>query len=373
MPLTSPSLRRCSDEAEVEEVALVELSRPKQWPTLSRRQMQAEGFPVYGANGLIGFSDKYTHEKPTIIIGCRGSCGSLHITEARSYVTGNAMALDNLDTDRVDQNYVFYFLRKRGFDDVISGSSQPQITGKGLSRVRIPVPPLVEQRHIAAILDKAEGMQRKRQEAVTAAGEFLQSAFQEAFGNKSFPREGEYYRSVGDLLNDGQILAIQDGNHGEIHPKSRDFSDKGIPFVTANMLSTGKLVTDGANHLGHEWINRLRIGFSKPGDVLLTHKGSIGFSTIVGDDNPNLILSPQVTYYRLNLDHVLPEYLQAYFCSSYFQNMLQRFSKQSTRDYIGITRQKNLKVSIPPLAHSQRILRGVQRIRAGKHRLQHSI
>ena len=95
-----------------EEVALVEISRPKQWRTLSRRDLKDDGYPVYGANGLIGFSDEYTHQHPTIIIGCRGSCGSLHVTEPKSYVTGNAMALDELDTSRVDQRFLFHFLKK---------------------------------------------------------------------------------------------------------------------------------------------------------------------------------------------------------------------------------------------------------------------
>nr|WP_254444602.1 restriction endonuclease subunit S [Ruegeria arenilitoris] len=162
---------------------MVDISRPKQWPTLSRRELTETGYPVYGANGQIGFSDTYTHADPTVIIGCRGSCGQIHVTVPNSYVTGNAMALDALDTDRVDQSYLVHFLRKRGFDDIVSGSSQPQITRKGLSRLLVPLPSIQEQRRIAAILDKADAIRRKREQALNLTDEFLKSVFLEMFGD----------------------------------------------------------------------------------------------------------------------------------------------------------------------------------------------
>lgn len=146
-------------------------------------QLSPSGFPVYGANGIIGFSSSLTHEKPTILIGCRGSCGTLHICEPFSYVNGNAMALDKLDTTLVDQSFLFRFLAYRGFKNVISGSSQPQITREGLSKILVPVIPLPDQRHIAAILDKADAIRRNRCEPLRLAGELLRSVFFDMFGD----------------------------------------------------------------------------------------------------------------------------------------------------------------------------------------------
>lgn len=164
-------------------IPLLELSYPKQWPTLTRRELKESGFPVYGANGKIGYADQYTHEEPTIIIGCRGSCGEIHITEPRAYVTGNSMALDRLDTRRVDKSYLVHFLRQRGFADIVSGSSQPQITRQGLSRITVPLPPLEVQRRIAATLDKADGIRRKREQALALADDLIRSVFLEMFGD----------------------------------------------------------------------------------------------------------------------------------------------------------------------------------------------
>jgi hypothetical protein len=84
-------------------VALGDVCKPKQWPTLSKADMEEDGYPIFGANGQIGFSSTYTHETPTLLVGCRGSCGTIHITPPQAYANGNAMALDSLDARRFPQ------------------------------------------------------------------------------------------------------------------------------------------------------------------------------------------------------------------------------------------------------------------------------
>lgn len=165
-------------------VKLHDVCRPKQWKTISSSNLLDSGYPVYGANGKIGFYSKYTHEKPTLMITCRGAtCGNVHISEPFSYINGNAMALDEIDAGKVDIKFLYYFFLKRGFNDVISGSAQPQITGKGLTKVEIPLPPLTEQKRIASILDKADAICRKRQQAIDLADEFLRAVFLDMFGS----------------------------------------------------------------------------------------------------------------------------------------------------------------------------------------------
>ena len=135
-------------------VNLFELCQPKQWKTISIKELLPDGYTVYGANGPIGFYNEFTHEHPTLMITCRGAtCGNLHVSTPFSYINGNAMALDNLATDVCSQHYLRYFLAARGFKDVISGSAQPQITQDGLRVIAIPLAPLPEQKRIADKLD----------------------------------------------------------------------------------------------------------------------------------------------------------------------------------------------------------------------------
>src|SRR5690606_16136400 len=97
-------------------------------------------------------------------------------------VTGNAMALDDLDTTRVDQGYLARFLEWRGLSDVTSGSSQPQLTRQNLITVEVPLPSLSEQRRVATLLDGADAIQAKRRQLVAHLNSLESAIFRDMFG-----------------------------------------------------------------------------------------------------------------------------------------------------------------------------------------------
>ena len=161
---------------------LTEVCSPKQWKTISQTEMLPEGYPVYGANGIIGYYNEYNHENPTVLITCRGAtCGTLNISKPFSYVNGNAMALDNVIED-VDEKY-YYYLQSRGLKDIISGSAQPQITIQSLTKVIVSYPSIEEQKRIVSMLDKADEIRAKKKLANDKLDEFLKSTFISMFGD----------------------------------------------------------------------------------------------------------------------------------------------------------------------------------------------
>ena len=165
------------------EKLLTEICTPKQWKTISTSKLLDEGYTVYGANGIIGYYNEYTHEEPTLMITCRGAtCGTLNISKPFSYINGNAMALDNLDED-IDIKYLYYYLKNRGLKDTISGSAQPQITRIGLANVKINYPNIETQKKILGVLDKTQELIDKRKEQIKAMDELVKSRFIEMFGN----------------------------------------------------------------------------------------------------------------------------------------------------------------------------------------------
>ena len=163
--------------------------------------------------------------------------------------------------------------------------------------------------------------------------------------------------SVRILIGMGE-LEIQDGNHGEIHPKSDDYVDEGIPFILSNNIISGEVDYTNCNKINKEQADSLRIGFSKAGDILLSHKGSIGKVAFV-DRTPTdyIMLTPQVTYYRTKMNVISNKYLFHYFQSYYFQEMMLLLSSDgSTRNYIGIIDQRNLNIITPPISEQQQIV-----------------
>lgn len=186
----------------MKDVLLTDICRPKQWKTISMQEMKLSGYPVFGANGIIGYYDKYTHEEPTLLITCRGAtCGTMNISLPFSYVNGNAMALDNLDSVSVDLKFLFYYLKNRSLRDTITGTAQPQITRDSLKKVRILLPPLPEQKRIAEVLDKADALREKRRLALQKLETLLQSVFLEMFGDPVKNPKGWDLISINDLVS----------------------------------------------------------------------------------------------------------------------------------------------------------------------------
>lgn len=166
-----------------------------------------------------------------------------------------------------------------------------------------------------------------------------------------------HIKTINDLIKENIIIDVMDGNHGEIHPKASDYVDIGIPFIMANNLKNGKLDIENCRFISYEQAKSLRKGFAIEGDVLLTHKGTLGETAIVPKlKDEYIMLTPQVTYYRLSDNNVLiNRYLKIYFDSKKYQDKLKNFGSQSTRDYVGITEQRKLSIVLPTIEEQEKI------------------
>ncbi len=169
--------------------ALTEICHPKQWRTIPAKNLLPEGYPVFGANGIIGYWSEYNHESETITIACRGTCGSVRIADAKSYINGNAMCLDDL-SDEVHIKYLYYYLVGYDFSDVITGTTIPQITIEGLRKVIVRIPSLEKQREIIDVLDKVDQMIQTRQRQLRALDTLIKARFVEKFGDPVLNQKG---------------------------------------------------------------------------------------------------------------------------------------------------------------------------------------
>jgi len=119
--------------------AICDLYQPK---TISEKEMDENGkYLVYGANGVVGKYSQFNHEKSVVTITCRGnSCGTLNTTRPFSWITGNAMVVNN-KCETMHVEFIHNMLSWSNLDAVISGSAQPQITRTNLAPLRLLLPP----------------------------------------------------------------------------------------------------------------------------------------------------------------------------------------------------------------------------------------
>ena len=171
--------------------------------------------------------------------------------------------------------------------------------------------------------------------------------------------------TVQELVDLQIIEKPLDGNHGSIHPTSKDYVEDGIPFIMASDLSNGLVNFSSCKFITKKQANTLRKGFSIAGDILLSHKATIGRTATVQENKyPFLVLTPQVTYYRVKDKQKLNNlYLKYYFDSQYFQSILQQWAGSgSTRAYIGITEQLKLPIILPDIDTQNEIVDIIDRL-----------
>ena len=155
--------------------------------------------------------------------------------------------------------------------------------------------------------------------------------------------------TVEQLIDLDMLEAPMDGNHGSIHPKASDYVLTGVPFIMVNDMSNGHVDLKNCVFISEKQVGTLRKGFAKPGDVLLSHKATIGRTAIVPNDFDTIILTPQITYYRVKkgIDN---RFLKYYFDSPNFQILFNTWAGSgSTRAYLGITAQRKLPIILPEL------------------------
>ena len=274
----------------MERVKLTDICNPKQWKTIPTSDLLEEGFPVYGANGIIGFFSEYNHENPVVTITCRGAtCGSINITVPKAYVTGNAMCLDDVRQD-IDISYLYFCLLHFDFSKVISGSAQPQITRHGLEKVSLSIGTPAEQKSIVSILKSVETIIKKREKELAYLDDLIKARFVEMFG---------------DILTDQTLPLIELKRLADIGSSKRIFANEyetsGVPFYRSKEIRELGSGLKPSTELfikqeRYEEIKQ-RFGVPKEGDILIAAIGAtIGYSWIVDTKSPfyykdgNLIL-----------------------------------------------------------------------------------
>lgn len=111
-------------------------------------------FPVYGANGIKVYSNKYLWDKPSIVVGRKGSAGELTLVSTPFWPLDVTFYI-KYDDSLYDINYLFYLLRSLNLKKLAKGV-KPGINRNDVYAIAVSVPPLVEQQRLVAIILETE-------------------------------------------------------------------------------------------------------------------------------------------------------------------------------------------------------------------------
>jgi len=167
--------------------------------TMAERPSDATPIPVWGAKGVIGFTDSPSYSQAVPLVTCRGNgCGLVQWTGGSAYISNNAMAVVPATNSPTDTRYLYYALLTEDFGEVTTGSAQPQITIGHLSKKEVFWAEDKHERaaiaHILGTLDDKIELNRRMSETLEAMARALFKAWFVDFDTVRAKMEGRWQR-----------------------------------------------------------------------------------------------------------------------------------------------------------------------------------
>ena len=257
-----------------------------------------------------------------------------------------------------DKRFLYYYLSAETtymkFKGMAVGGVVNNLNSEMVRKVTVPVPTKTEQSVIADRLDTVNTIISFRQQQLAKLDELVKARFVEMFGDPIVNPNGYCIMTLQEMIDMGDIIYHSDGNHGGDYPRSDEFVEAGVPYISANCIVNGEIDFSKAKYLTEKRAGKLRKGIACDSDVLFAHNATVGPTVILHTTEEKVILGTSLTAYRCNTRSLLPEYLKSFMLSDAFVKQYSEEMKQTTRNQVPITQQKKYLFLKPPVFEQQR-------------------
>ena len=253
-------------------------------------------FPVYGGNGLRGYTAQSNFFGECAIIGRQGAfCGNVRYFSGEAYMTEHAIVVcANKDNNT---RYLAYLLGIMKLGRLSGQSAQPGLSGKTLAQQDVDMPPLEQQRKVAKILATIE----KKIELNNKINENLEQQAQAIFANM-FDESNTTQATISDVS-----LNVTDGVHNTVH----DDPEGEYLLLSCKNIKGGSLnIGTSERRISRDTFEKLRrrTKLSK-GDVLISSVGTIGELLLLNNEPLNYEFQRSVAMVKPNPSVVSSAYL----------------------------------------------------------------
>ena len=228
--------------------------------------------------------------------------------------------------DLLDSQYLYYWLKanKEYLQDLGVGATFKEISKTVIANVEIPLPPLSEQRRIASILDKADELRQKRQQAIEKLDQLLQATFIDMFGDPVSNPKGFKVAKLAE-----QVDLIQIGPFGtQLHQE--DYIENGIPLINPSHIKNGKIIPNDkltVSKSKHEELTQYHLRLN---DVLLGRRGEMGRCAVVTKKEVGWLCGTGSLFIRPNREKINPFFLELLLSSDSIKKYLENVSQGQT-------------------------------------------
>src|SRR3989344_8017418 len=300
------------------------------------------------------FEEKYLVKKGDFLIGMDGEFKIFEWKSEDALLNQRVCKLI-LNNDLVSPKYIFYMISRKlkEIEDKTPFVTVKHISNKQIESIAIPLPPLPTQKRIVSILEKAEALKQKRDEADLLTKEYLQSVFYEMFLNKNFS------------LEKLKKLTIKIENKNPINEFPEDYFNyidiSSVNNDTKRIVSTSKL-------LGKEAPSRARQQVKTKDIILSTVRPNLNAVALIPRELNNQICSTGFCVLQLDKDRVTAEYVFMNLTGNKFIGSMTKIAKGSSYPGISNSDILDFQIPLPPLPLQQKFANIVEHVEGLKEK-----
>jgi len=303
--------------------------------------------PIVSSSGITDYHSEVGVRGPGVVTGRYGTIGQVFLIKEDYWPLNTTLWVKDFHGN--DPHFASYLLRTVDFRSCSDKSSVPGVNRNDLHQIPVLLPPLAEQKAIAAVLgaldDKIE-LNRRMNATLEAMARALFSNWIQSHDDEI----GEHL--VQDLI-DERVLVIGDGYRA----KNSEFADDGLPFIRAGNLRGDGLDLAGADVLSASSVKAAGHKVGMVGDVAFTSKGTVGRITRVSSKTGSFVYSPQVCFWRSTApDKLHPNVLYRWMSTDDFTHQVATVSTQTDMaPYVSLQDQRKMVIQLPPPSDQREI------------------
>lgn len=258
-----------------------------------------------------------------------------------------------------DAKFLYHWLKhnKAKIQALGNGATFKEVSKATVAEIGIDLPPLDEQRRIAAILDKADALRHKRKRAIALLDSLTQSIFLEMFGDPALNEHRYPIKTLGEVSE-----KFSDGPFGS-NLKSEHYVTSGIRVVRLQNIGVGRFVDDDAAYVSETHFARLRKHECLPGDVLIGTLGDPNLRACVQPTTlPRALNKADCVQMRPDKKQILAPYASALLNLPSVMKMASGLVLGQTRARISMGRLRDLALPIAPISSQSQFLAALQNL-----------
>jgi type I restriction enzyme S subunit len=306
------------------------------------KQPVLEDAPEYISH--IGFKSCATYLLPkgSVLLTSRAPIGNLAIA-GRDMCTNQGFKCLVPNND-VDGTYLYYCMMaySEKLKVLGNGATFKEVSKKIVEEFEIPLPPLPEQKRIAAILDKADSLRRKNQQAIQLADQFIRAVFLELFGDPVTNPKGWEVKPL------SEITEFENGDRSSNYPSGDDIKNIGILFLNTKNIIDGKIAFKDTAFITREKFDSLGRGKLQKDDLVITLRGTLGSCAKFNCDYETGFINAQLMIIRTG-ERVDSDFLHALLTSVPIQKKLKSIGNGAAVPQLTASQLKLFEFYLPPL------------------------